>query len=99
MLCSFSGMTVKILTMASQILCELCVSVVSFGSYHNSYQSTMELFYSKVTMHKSVFFNMKQYLPFSWGNIILNHAQSQGLHQRSIYVSVGASTSDVLFPC
>lgn len=45
------------------------------------------------------FFNMKQYLHFSWGNIILNHAQSQGLHQRSLYVSAGTSTSDVSFPC
>lgn len=71
---------------------------VSFGSYQNSYQSTVELFYSKVAMH-NIFFDMKQYLPFSWGNIILNHGQSQGLHQRSVYVSVGASTSDVFFPC
>lgn len=71
---------------------------VSLSSYHNSYQSTMELFYSKVTLQK-FFFSMKQYLHFSWGNIVLNHAQCQGLHQRSIYVRVGTSASDVFFPC
>lgn len=69
-----------------------------FSSYHYGYWSTMELFYSKVTVHNSLCFNIKQYLRCSWGNVILEHAQSQGSRWWSISVSVRAALSDVSFP-
>lgn len=69
---------------------------VSFSSCHYDYQSTMELFYSEVTVHDSICFKIKQYLHFIWGNVILDHAQSQGPHRWSTSVSACAAPSDVV---
>lgn len=72
---------------------------VSFSSYHFVYQGTIELFYSEVTVHNSICFNIRRYLRFSWGDVILDRAQSQGPHQWSTSVSIHALPSDVFFPC